>query len=115
MVLFGSTSILLGIGILFIYSSGINANGVQVSVEFLRQIVWSLTGLVLLVCFAFLSYTTLRMFSLYVYAGGLFLLLITLVIGRQVNGARSWLGFSEIGIQPAEFMKIATILFLAAY
>ncbi|MGO9309251.1 MAG: rod shape-determining protein RodA [Spirochaetia bacterium] len=115
MVLFGSTCILLGIGILFIYSSGINANGVQVSAEFLRQIVWSLTGLVLLVCFALLSYTTLRMFSLSLYAGCLFLLLLTLVIGRQVNGARSWLGFSEIGIQPAEFMKIAAILFLAAY
>jgi rod shape determining protein RodA len=55
------------------------------------------------------------MFSLYIYAGCLFLLLLTLVIGRQVNGARSWLGFSEIGIQPAEFMKIATILFLSAY
>jgi rod shape determining protein RodA len=115
MVLFGATFVLLVIGILFIYSSGINANGVQVSAEFIRQIVWSLTGLALLIFFALLSYTTLRMFSLYIYAGGLLLLLITLVIGRQVNGARSWLGFSEIGIQPAEFMKIATILFLAAY
>ena len=39
LVLFGATFILLSIGILFIYSSGINANGVQVSAEFLRQIV----------------------------------------------------------------------------
>ncbi len=114
-VLFGATVALLGIGILFIYSSGINASGVQVSVEYIRQIVWALTGVVLMVIFAMLSYTTLRMFSLYIYLGGLFLLLVTLVIGRQVNGARSWLGFSEIGIQPAEFMKIATILFLATY
>ena len=115
MVLFGATSVLLGVGVMFIYSSGINANGVQVSVEFIRQIVWSLSGLALLVIFALLSYTTLRMLSLYIYAGGLFLLLVTLVIGRQVNGARSWLGFAEIGIQPAEFMKIATILFLSSY
>jgi len=115
MVLFGATVVLLGIGVLFIYSSGINANGVQVSAEFIRQIVWSLSGLALLVFFALLSYTTLRMFSLYIYGGVLFLLLVTLVIGRQVNGARSWLGFAEIGIQPAEFMKIATILFLSAY
>ena len=115
LVLFGATVVLLGIGILFIYSSGINASGVQVSAEYIRQIVWALTGIVLMVVFTMLSYTTLRMFSLYIYLGGLFLLLLTLVIGRTVNGARSWLGFSEIGIQPAEFMKIATILFLATY
>ena len=115
LVLFGATVVLLGIGILFIYSSGINASGVQVSVEYIRQIIWALTGIVLMVVFTMLSYTTLRMFSLYIYLGGLFLLLLTLVVGRTVNGARSWLGFSEIGIQPAEFMKIATILFLATY
>ncbi len=49
LVLAGATVALLSIGILFIYSSGINANGVQVSVEFIRQIVWCLTGLILLV------------------------------------------------------------------
>jgi rod shape determining protein RodA len=115
LVLFGATVVLVGIGILFVYSSGINASGVQVSAEYIRQIVWALTGIVLMVVFTLLSYTTLRMFSLYVYLGGLFLLLLTLIVGRTVNGARSWLGFSQIGIQPAEFMKIATILFLATY
>jgi rod shape determining protein RodA len=114
-VLFGATVGLLAIGVLFIYSSGINANGVQISVEYLRQLVWALSGIVLMVVFAMLSYTTLRMLSLYIYAGGLFLLLLTLVAGRTVNGARSWLGFAEIGIQPAEFMKLATIFFLATY
>jgi rod shape determining protein RodA len=115
MILFGATLLLMAVGILFIYSSGINATGIQVSREFLRQIIFALTGLALLVFFAFLSYTTLRVLSLYIYAGGLFLLLVTLVIGRQVNGARSWLGFPTIGIQPAEFMKIAVILFLGTY
>lgn len=114
-VLFGAVLLLIAIGILFIYSSGINSSGVQMSGEFLRQIIWAVSGVVLMIFFAFFSYTTLRMLSLYVYAGGLFLLLITLAIGREVNGSRSWLGFSEIGIQPAEFVKIATILFLATY
>jgi rod shape determining protein RodA len=114
-VLSGSVSALILIGVLFIYSSGINSAGAQMSHEFIRQIIWGVTGLALLVFFTFFSYTTLRMLSLYIYAGGLALLLITLVIGRQVNGARSWLGFPDVGIQPAEFVKISTILFLAAY
>ena len=115
LVLFGAVLLLIGVGVLFIYSSGINSSGVQMSREFLRQAVWAVTGVALMTFFAFFSYTTLRMLSLYIYAGGLFLLLITLVIGREVNGARSWLGFPEIGIQPAEFVKIATILFLGTY
>jgi rod shape determining protein RodA len=115
LVLFGSVFALMLVGVLFIYSSGINSNGVQTSAEFLRQILWAVSGLGLLILFAFFSYTTLRMLSLYVYAGGLLLLLITLVVGREVNGARSWLGVAQVGIQPAEFVKITTILFLATY
>jgi rod shape determining protein RodA len=114
-LLSGAVVILIVVGVLFIYSSGINSNGVQTSREFLRQIVWAVTGVGLMVFFAFLSYTTLRMLSLYIYAGGLLLLLITLAIGREVNGARSWLGFAQIGIQPAEFVKLSTIIFLATY
>jgi rod shape determining protein RodA len=114
-LLFGAAFVLIVIGILFIYSSGVNASGVQTSRDFLRQIVWAASGMALMVFFAFLSYTTLRMLSLYIYAAGLLLLLVTLVIGREVNGSRSWLGFAEISIQPAEFVKITTILFLATY
>jgi rod shape determining protein RodA len=115
MILFFATMLLIGVGILFIYSSGVNSSGVQMSSEYVRQIIFAVTGVALLLFFAFLSYTTLRVLSLYIYLGGLLLLLITLVIGREVNGAKSWLGFPTIGIQPAEFMKIATILFLATY
>jgi rod shape determining protein RodA len=115
LVLSGAAVLLIAIGMLFIYSSGINSSGAQVTNEYLRQAIWAVTGIGLMVFFSFFSYTTLRVLSLYIYAAGLFLLLVTLVVGRQVNGARSWLGFAEIGIQPAEFMKIGTILFLATY
>jgi rod shape determining protein RodA len=115
LVLFGAAFVLILIGILFIYSSGVNSSGVQTSQEFIRQLIWAVTGVGLMVFFAFLSYTTLRLLSMYIYAGGLLLLVITLVIGREVNGARSWLGVAQVGIQPAEFMKLATILFLATY
>ena len=115
LVLSGAAFVLIVVGVLFIYSSGIDSSGAQVSGEFLRQIVWGITGLALMVFFSFFSYTTLRILSLYIYGAGLFLLLLTLLVGRTVNGARSWLGFSEVGIQPAEFMKIGTILFLATY
>jgi rod shape determining protein RodA len=40
-------------------------------------------------------------------------LLFTCFFGKVVNGARSWLGFGSLGIQPSEFGKIVFILFLA--
>jgi rod shape determining protein RodA len=115
LVLFGAAFVLIVIGILFIYSSGVNSSGVQTSQEFIRQLIWAVTGVGLMVFFAFLNYTTLRLLSIYIYGGGLLLLVITLVVGREVNGARSWLGVAQVGIQPAEFVKLATILFLATY
>ncbi len=43
------------------------------------------------------------------------LLLVTLVVAREINGARSWLQIGPIQFQPAEFAKTATALMLAKY
>jgi rod shape determining protein RodA len=115
LVLFAAVAALVTIGILFIYSSGINAKGVLVSNEFIKQILWAVSGLGILLFFAFFNYTTLRAFSMYIYAASLLLLIITLAVGREVNGSHSWLGIGELGIQPSEFTKISTVLFLAMY
>jgi rod shape determining protein RodA len=40
-------------------------------------------------------------------------MLATLVVGREVNGARAWLDFGPVRIQPTEFMKFAASLALA--
>src|SRR5699024_17917 len=34
-------------------------------------------------------------------------------LGREINGARSWLGFGTFSIQPAEFAKLGVIIYLA--
>ncbi len=115
LVLFAAVMALVIIGVLFIYSSGVNASGALVSSEFIKQMVWAITGVALLLFFAFFSYSVLRTYSLYIYAASLLLLLLTLVIGREVNGAHSWIGVWELGIQPSEFAKITSILFLAMY
>lgn len=114
-VLSGTTLALMAIGILFVYSSNINAAGVMVSREVIKQTIWAVLGIGVLVFFAYFGYARLRALSLYIYAGNLLLLVFTLVVGSEVNGSRSWLGFWELGIQPSEFMKISTILFLGTY
>ncbi|MFO7782420.1 MAG: rod shape-determining protein RodA [Spirochaetia bacterium] len=106
---------LIAIGILFIYSSGVTSTGRVYSNEYIRQLVWAGTGLVLLVAAALTSYATIRSASVPFYILVVVLLLITLAFGRVVNGARSWLGIGGLGIQPSEFAKLASVLVLATY
>ena len=106
---------LVAIGVLFVYSSGVNSVGESVSNEWLKQIVWAGSGCVLLALFAVNNHQRYKPRTPYVFLGALALLVLTLLFGREVNGARSWLGIGDLGIQPSEFAKLATILFLAAY
>ncbi len=41
------------------------------------------------------------------------MLIVTLLIGTEVNGAKSWLKFGGLTVQPVEFAKFATALALA--
>jgi rod shape determining protein RodA len=106
---------LTSFGILFIFSSGITSTGEVVSNEYLKQILWGLTGLLVALTLALIDYRRVYDFSFYLYVAMLILLVYTRVFGRVVNGARSWVGIGSVGIQPSEFAKIATILYLAHY
>lgn len=106
---------LTSIGILFIYSSGVNSNGVLLTAEYLKQLVWAGVAIVVMVSISYVNYNLLRDLSLWIYVLFLVLLVLTLLVGKVVNGAKAWLGFFGFGGQPSEFAKIATILFLARF
>ena len=114
-ILLGATLILMVVGILFVYSSGMSFTGMQLSNEYVKQLIWSGTGLLLMIGVIMIDYHRLRRLAVYLYAFLMLLLLVTPFIGREVHGARSWIGIGEFGIQPSEFAKITTILFLAGY
>ena len=116
LALLGATLALTVLGILSIYSSGITAEGVHVSNEYFKQIVWAVSGLAILAVVSLIDYQRMKDYSSIIYVFFLLLILYVRFFGHEVNGAKSWIGlFGEFGIQPSEFMKIATILFLAQY
>ena len=47
--------------------------------------------------------------------GGILLLLLTAAVGTSVNGARLWISVGGLQIQTAELVKVALVVFLAAY
>ena len=114
-LLFGLMIALIGIGILSIASAGVDAMGLRFSNEYLKQLMWTGFGSILLVIALSLDVSRLKDYMVFVYIAVLILLLYTRLAGRLVNGARSWIGVGGYGIQPSEFAKIALILFLARY
>lgn len=103
------------IGILFIYSSGVNSTGESVSKEFLKQILWTISGIIILFAVSLYDYRRLKDRTFLIYMIGILLLLYTRIFGESRNNARSWIGIGSLGIQPSEFIKIIFILFLAYY
>ena len=86
----------------------------------MRQIVWSAIAIVVAIA-TILVIRNHRVLFRYTYLSGLLaivLLLLPLVpgIGREVSGARVWIGIGDVAtFQPGEIAKIALAIFFAGY
>ena len=107
--------IIIVLGILFIYSSGVNSEGVLVSSEYIRQIIWASTGLVIAIALSFINYRRFYNFSIHIYLLSFIPLLYTLLSGYVVATASRWIRFGSIGFQMSEFAKISVVIMLARY
>lgn len=112
-------TVLNGLGIAMIYRidihfgySGWNSAGV-------RQIVWSAIAIICGIAVV-LILRNYRILQRYTYISGfvaLALLLLPMLpgIGRQISGARVWIGIGPFSFQPGEIAKIALAVFFAGY
>ena len=109
--LFPLTAVLAAFGLVMIYRIDED--------KALDQATWFVVGLVLFVAtIIFLrDHRVLERYRYTIAAAGLALLFLPRVpgIGSQVNGAYLGVGIGPIEFQPAEFAKIAIIVFLASY
>lgn len=81
------------------------------------QTTWLLAGLGLFVAIIVVL-RDVRKLDDYIYLLGILgilLLAATIVVGEEVNGARLWIRFGGMSIQPGEFAKVLIIIFLAGY
>ncbi len=80
-----------------------------------RQAMWAALGLVLMFAAMQADYRLLRTIAVPIMAVTILTLLAVLVIGSEGNGAQRWIGAGAYTIQPAEFAKLAVIIYLAAW
>lgn len=88
----------------------------ELAIDYLpRQALWVGVGLLVFLVSFSLDYQTLTKFAMGIYLVSIVTLILVLFIGQEAGGSKSWLGFGSYRIQPSEFAKIATVLFLARY
>ncbi len=80
-----------------------------------KQLVFIFAALILAVFVIVADNKLYFFFAWLVYGIMIFLLLLVLVVGKEINGARSWFEFGSFNLQPSEFGKFATGLALASY
>lgn len=114
-ILITAMALLVGLGILMIYSAGFDPIDEMNSGLYRRQILWFIIGFVLLVAMTFVSYQQLGDYSLQVYGVMVVILLLTALFGAPIRNIRAWISFGFFSIQPSEFMKLALVLVLAKY
>ncbi len=101
-VLLTTTLLLIATGVFAIYS----ATGGTVNEIFIKQIIWYVAGLILMLIFSNINYNHLITTANYLYYFFLFLLIVVLAFGYVALGAQRWLKFGVFQFQPSEFMKI---------
>lgn len=83
--------------------------------NFYKQLGFVIASIILMIGVQFISPRTFLQLSFVFYFIGIMLMIMTLLFGTEINGARSWFRIGPFGIQSSEFMKIATILAVANY
>ncbi|HET7025572.1 MAG TPA: rod shape-determining protein RodA [Gemmatimonadales bacterium] len=117
--LLGVVGLLLVYGVLMIYSAGVTDVPTAASGAWEKQLVWILVAIGAAWATFSVSPRLLEWAAPPVYALGLLVLVVTLLIGTGAGtaaGTKSWISLGGVSLgQPAEFAKLATILMLARW
>lgn len=79
-----------------------------------RQAAFAVVGVVSMLGLSRIDYRVLRRFAPELMLGAMGLLLVVLVVGEEINGARRWIRMGSVGLQPSEVAKVTLAVFLAA-
>ena len=80
------------------------------------QLVWIVIGLIIGLFLYIYDYRKLQRLSLLGMIVSVITLILVLILGEDINGSKRWFSFGPLPpLQPAEFAKIAVILYLSSW
>jgi len=79
------------------------------------QSLWVLLSLIVFVSVLVIDWKFWNTLAYPIYGVSLLLLVLVLIFGREINGAKAWFTFGSVSFQPAEWAKFATALAVASY
>lgn len=111
--------ILLGIGIVMVFSSSAVWAFYRHKDSFYflkRQTLWGLIGLSGMIFFMNYDYWHLKRYSKIIILSVIVLLILVLIpgIGVELNYARRWIGVGSFTVQPSEMAKLGMIIYVAS-
>ncbi|MGD8369944.1 MAG: putative lipid II flippase FtsW [Syntrophobacterales bacterium] len=118
LVLLLTTLALMGIGLVMLYSSSsiMAQQRYGDSMYFVKkQMLFALIGIAVLIVSKNLPFGVYRRLVYIILGVSLLSLIVVLLpqVGHRVGGARRWLRFGPISMQPAEFAKLALIIYIS--
>lgn len=118
--LFLMTLILLGFGLIMIYSASVAEAAASFGNKWhfvLLQLKWAGFGIVAMLAMSVIPPKIWEKLAPFFLVAGLCLLLIVIIpgIGTKVQGARRWLVLPGMTLQPAELIKFIEVLYLSSW
>ncbi|WP_345774105.1 FtsW/RodA/SpoVE family cell cycle protein [Mammaliicoccus sp. A-M1] len=113
------------IGIIFIYSASMvparmgsltNGNIINSNHFMVRQSIFLFVGTLIVLFIAYfvdIDALKAKAFQQFIIIGVIILLIITLILGSEINGSKNWLNLGFFSIQSSEFLKLASIIYLS--
>lgn len=106
--------VLVGFGLLFVYSSSTAIYSFESDWFVKRQGFNIFIGITSMMIFMNINYKIWKKLIVPFFFLIIILLLLTLVAGQEINNAKSWLRVAGFSLQPSEFAKLFIVVYLAS-
>lgn len=111
------TLLLVAIGLVMLFSASFASSYSEsgnAAFYFIKQLIFAAAGLAIMYVASLINYQSLRALAFPSLALSVFLLVLVLLIGSKVNGARRWINLGFTTFQPSELAKLSVVLTFSA-
>ena len=112
--LFIAIVVLISLGLITIFSTSYSSVGTDF-LNFRKQFIFSIIGVVLMTGISFFDYRALKNYTGLLYIVACLILAAVLFFGTSIRGTTGWFDFGLFNFQPSEFVKIIAIIIIAKY